>query len=120
MYKLADAEREVMEVLWEFSEPVQTKDLLDIMQEKGRNWKRQTLNTILSRLEEKGIVNRKRAYVQAALSDKELLQKQTQEIVDNLYGGDLGNFCTAFIGNASLTQEDMDKLNTLIDELKNK
>lgn len=120
MYKLSDAEKEVMEVLWEFSEPVQTKDLLDMMQEKGRNWKRQTLNTLLSRLEEKGIVSRKRAYVKAVFSKEELLQKQTQEIVDNFYGGKLGNFCAAFIGNTEIEPEDVERLNALIDELRNK
>lgn len=73
-HKITGAEREVMEVLWRYSEPVQTKELLEQMKEKGRNWKRQTLNTLLFRLEEKGIVNRRRAYVQAALSEEELLQ----------------------------------------------
>lgn len=120
MYKLSDAEKEVMEVLWEFSDSVQTKDLLELMEEKGRSWKRQTLNTLLSRLEEKGIVSRKRAYVKAIFSKEELLQKQTQEIVDNFYGGKLENFCAAFIGNTQIESEDMERLNRLIDELQNK
>lgn len=46
-HKITGAEREVMEVLWRYSEPVQTKELLEQMKEKGRNWKRQTLNLSL-------------------------------------------------------------------------
>lgn len=73
-HKITGAEREVMEVLWKYSEPLQTRELLEEMKERGKKWKRQTLNTLLFRLEEKGIVSRKRAYVQAALSEEELLQ----------------------------------------------
>ena len=64
-HKITDTEQSVMEVLWERSEAVATRELLELMKEKGRNWKRQTLNTLLFRLEEKGIVSRTRAYAKA-------------------------------------------------------
>ena len=57
-HKITGAEREVMEVLWKYSEPLQTRELLEEMKERGKKWKRQTLNTLLFRLEEKGIVSR--------------------------------------------------------------
>ena len=91
-HKITGAEREVMEVLWQRTEPMQTRELLEEMKERGKKWKRQTLNTLLFRLEEKGIVSRKRAYVEAALSQEELLQVQTQELLDDFYGGEYGNF----------------------------
>lgn len=120
-YKITKAEREVMEVIWEASEPVRTKNLLDKMKERGRDWKRQTLNTLLFRLEEKGIVNRKRAYVEEALSEEELLQKQTQEILDEFYGGRLEKFCAALVGGKKAAdEEDIDKLYALIESWKDK
>ena len=119
-YKITDAERAVLEVLGDRSEPVQTADLLEQMKNKGREWKRQTLNTLLSRLDDKEIVNRKRGYVEAALSEDELLQKQTQGILDNFYGGKLGNFCIALIGKEKVKEEDIARLNTLMDELRGK
>ena len=119
-YKITEAEQEIMEVLWESSEPVLTRELLDRMNAGKRNWKRQTLNTLLFRLEEKGIVSRKRAYVQAALSREELKQKQTQEILNDFYGGKLRNFCAALIGSTRIKEEEAEKLNALIDELQNK
>lgn len=119
-YKITKAEREVMEVLWEASEPVRTKTLLEKMKEKGRDWKRQTLNTLLFRLEEKGVVNRRRAYVEGALSEEELLQKQTQEILDDFYGGKLEKFCAALVGNGkAVKEEDVNKLYALIDGWRN-
>ncbi|MCI9279053.1 MAG: BlaI/MecI/CopY family transcriptional regulator [Lachnospiraceae bacterium] len=119
-YRITKAEREVMEVIWEAAEPVRTKTLLDKMKERGRDWKRQTLNTLLFRLEEKGIVSRRRAYVEGALSEDELLQKQTQEILDDFYGGKLENFCAALVGNQAIKDDDVDKLYALIDEWRTK
>lgn len=119
-YRITEAEREVVETLWEYSEPVQTKDLLDRMKEKGRDWKRQTLNTLLFRLEEKGVIVRRRAYVWSVLSKEELRKRQTQGILNDFYDGELKNFCVALIGNTSLNDEDVDKLNALIDELQKK
>ena len=119
-YKLADAEQEVMQALWERGEAVSTSELLELMNARGKKWKRQTLNTLLARLGEKGVVSRRRAFVEARISEQDLLQLQTKEILNSFYGGELKNFCAALIGNASLNDDDVDSLNALIDELMNK
>lgn len=119
-YKVTEAERAVLEVLWEHVEPMQTAELLEQMKQRGRDWKRQTLNTLLSRLDNKEVVNRKRGYVQAALSEEGLLMKQTQGILDNLYGGKLENFCIALLGNSNVKDEDIAQLNTFVSRLQNK
>ncbi len=119
-HKITGAEREVMEVLWKYSEPLQTRELLEEMKERGKKWKRQTLNTLLFRLEEKGIVSRKRAYVQAALSEEELLQVQAQELLDDLYGGEYGNFFAALTGNKRIDSESKALLDGLMNKLKKK
>jgi len=116
--KITNAERDVMEVLWEHSELVQTCELLEEMKGKGRNWKRQTLNTLLFRLEAKGIVSRKRGYVQAALSETELRQRQTEGILDSFYDGKFENFCAALLGRDKLDEEETARLNSLIEELR--
>lgn len=117
-YKITDAEQEIMQVLWEIPGSVLTRELLEKVNAGKRNWKRQTLNTLLFRLEEKGIVERRRAYVKAALSREELRQRQTQEILNEFYDGNLSNFCVALIGNARIKEEEVERLNALIDELQ--
>lgn len=122
-HKITGSEREVMEVLWgrtEPMQPMQTRELLEVMREKGKKWKRQTLNTLLFRLEEKGIVSRKRAYVEAALTEAELLQVQTQELLDDLYGGEYGNFFAALTGNTEIDSESKKLLDGLMKKLKKK
>lgn len=119
-YNLAGAEQEVMETLWASEEMLSTSELLEKMNGQGKNWKRQTLNTILARLEEKGCVCRPRAFVKASISKKDLLQLQTREILDNFYEGKLKNFCAALIGDARLDENDVESLNAMIDELQKK
>ncbi len=119
-HKITDTEQSVMEVLWERSEAVATRELLELMKEKGRNWKRQTLNTLLFRLEEKGIVSRTRAYAKAAMSREELYQVQTREILDDFYGGKLSNFVAALVGSTNMTAEDADRVDALLEGLRKK
>lgn len=117
-HKITETEKSVMDVLWEHSDAVATRDLLEMMKEKGKDWKRQTLNTLLFRLEEKGIVSRTRAYVKPAMTREALLQVQTQEILDNFYDGKAGNFFAALVG-AKVTAEDMGRLEALLEEIRN-
>lgn len=119
-YKLAEAEREIMEVLWANEGKLSTGDLMDQMQKRGRKWKRQTLNTLLARLEEKAVISRPRAFVEARMTEKDLHQLQAREILDHFYGGKLKNFCAALVGNARLNEEEADRLNAMIDELLKK
>lgn len=106
-----------MEVLWEAGEPVRTGVLLDRMKLRGKEWKRQTLNTLLARLDEKGIVTRKRAFVTAAFTEAELFTKQTQALVNHFYGGKFENFCSVFLGK-ELQPSEVEKLNALVDEVQ--
>lgn len=119
-YKLAGAEQEIMKLLWANGGTLPTSDLLDKVNKKGMIWKRQTLNTILARLEEKGIVSRPRAFVEAMVSEKELQQLQAKEILDSLYDGKLKNFCAALIGDVKVDDKEADNLNTLIDKIQKK
>lgn len=119
-YKLAAAEREIMEVLWANGGKLSTGDLMTQMQKHGRKWKRQTLNTLLTRLEEKEVISRPRAYVEARMTENDLQQLQAKEILDHFYGGKLKNFCAALVGNARLNEEEAARLNAMIDELVKK
>lgn len=119
-YKIADAERDVMMTLWEQPGMVSTRELLDIMNAKGKNWKRQTLNTLLFRLEDKKIVSRKRGFVEPAMTEVELIQKQTEELLNSFYGGKFSNFCAALTGNTGISDAEADRLEKLIGELKSR
>ena len=51
-YELSRTEEQIMDFLWTNNRPVKTGEIMDYFTEnKGKEWKRQTLNTLLIRLE---------------------------------------------------------------------
>ena len=70
-FDISEAELTVMEKLWDQEESIKQSHLLTLFEEDGKEWKRQTLNTFLSRLEEKGFVIRERRMVKAVYSREE-------------------------------------------------
>lgn len=119
-YRVSDSEMEVMKMLWRQKEGIKQSQLLDLFTKEGKEWKRQTLNTFLSRLETKGLVIRERGLVRAAVEEEEYNFSQAQNTIDNMYGGKLSNFVAAFIRRNAVNKEDLEELNVYLTELENK
>ncbi len=119
-YRVSDSEMEVMKMLWRQKEGIKQSQLLDLFTKEGKEWKRQTLNTFLSRLETKGLVIRERGLVRAAVEEEEYNFSQAQNAIDNMYSGKLSNFVAAFIRRNAVNKEDLEELNVYLTELENK
>lgn len=115
-YNVSDAEREVLEVLWEQTEPIKQAQFLALLEERGKEWKRQTVNTFLSRLEEKELVIRENRLVSAAYSEEDYNTLQMQEAIDRMYGGKLSNFVAAFVKKSAISEEDAETLRKILNE----
>lgn len=113
-YNITDSEREVMEMLWKQSAEIKQSELLALFQKDGKEWKRQTLNTFLSRLEEKGMVTRNARMVKAAYPEEEMNRLIMKEAIDTMYQGKISNFVMAFAEKESLQKEDIRELEELI------
>lgn len=116
LQQLSKSEMEVMEVIWDVGEKITPKELLAILEDQGKTWKRQTLNTFLFRLEEKGMVSRRYMSVKAACTKEEYMHRQSRGIIDNLYDGKLGYFVSSLAGNVGITRQDAEELKKLIEE----
>ena len=113
-YHISEAEREVMEMIWKQEGPVKQSSLLLLLEESGKDWKRQTLNTFLTRLEEKGFVERKSRIVRAVHSEEEFNHLQMKESVDQLYHGRLSELVLAFTKQDALSKEDAEEIMELM------
>lgn len=107
---MSDAELEVMEKLWDQSEGIRQSQLLTLFEEDGKEWKRQTLNTFLSRLEEKGLVKRESRMVEAVYSREEYNYMQMKEAIDHMYGGRLSKFVAAFTKENGIDEKEAEEL----------
>lgn len=115
LFGISAAEREVMEKLWDQQGGIKQSQLLALFEADGKEWKRQTLNTFLSRLEDKGLVERKNRVVTPVYSREEYNYMQMKAAVDHMYGGRLSNFVAAFARKNTINESEAQEL---IDILK--
>lgn len=118
--ELSSAEREIMLVIWEFGGTMSPRQIVEVFNQRGKDWKRQTVNTLLVRMVGKGVISKKRGLVEAKYTEFEYRSKQSRGIVEQDFGGKLAKFVAAFTGNTSIPEEDATELEKLIQRLEEK
>lgn len=116
LYSISDAEHEVMEKLWDQEEGIKQSQLLALFEADGREWKRQTLNTFISRLEKKGLVKRENRKVTAVYGREEYNLMQMKDAIDHMYGGRLSNLVAAFTRENGIDIEEAETLIKLLEK----
>ena len=94
--RVSEAEMEVMEMLWDQEDTIKQSQLLALFEADGKVWKRQTLNTFLSRLEDKGLIKRENRMVEPLYSREEYGGIQIKAMIDWMYRGKLSKSILIF------------------------
>lgn len=122
MNRISDSEFDILDVLWEESEPIQPSVLLKRM-EGSHDWNISTLNTLVSRLEEKGYVEfsfkGRFKYVFYKISREEYGKKQAKNILSRLFHGSAKNMVAALVDDR-LNEKEVNELEELLKEFKEK
>ena len=113
--QLSDTELMIMEYLWSQNTPKTFSEIKAFFEATtNKNWKKQTLNTFLSRLIDKGLLERKKeetkAYYGAALTKAEFKQRKAKAILEECYEGKISHFIAALTGNNAITKVDEKEL----------
>ena len=116
-YHLSETEYMIMEKLWTEGAPIKQTDLLSYFKLNGRDWSRQTLNTIVSRLEERGFVSRENRFVKAALSRHDFGFNIMKEAVDNYYDGKPDTLLVALAEKRKITPEQAKRLHEMVERI---
>lgn len=115
--KITPSEEEIMELLWKEARWMTIREMMDHLEKNGKYWKRQTLNTFLVHLIEKGLVIKNgRKYIYA-YSKKQFQTDFACYMLDDWYEGSVKNFVSALSGSSKLTQEDASELKRYLEEL---
>lgn len=118
--ELGSAELEVLKVLWERG-PSPVRDVLEVLHERGRRVAYTTVLTILTRLEQKGMVTSDRteqAYIyKAKLSRQRVTTARLQELVRDLYDGAAAPLVLQLVQSGKLTPEEIAQLHRLVEDL---
>jgi len=117
-YDMSKTEAQIMDILWSIDRKASPKEILAIFNKGEKGWARQTMNTILTRLESKGLIKKERNSIEPLYSEKEYRQLKGQEIIDDMYEGKLSNFLSALTGQDKISYEEEEELNQLINRLK--
>lgn len=121
-YLISESEYLIMEYLWHHEEGKMFADIVTYLNETcQKNWTKQTINTFIKRLKDKGLINthnniKKRIYY-PSLSYTEYKQGEATELINELYGGSMYTFLSAFSGGQKLDENTANELRKILEEL---
>ncbi len=122
-YDLGSAELEVLKVLWSTG-PATVRAVMDGLHERGRPNAYTTVQTMLTRLEQKGFVRSDKsgqAYVyRASISRERISRSRLQKLLDQLYDGAAGPLVLQLLQTQRLAPQELEQLQKLIDSLDRK
>ena len=117
MKRLPDAEFSVMQGVWNFDIPVSTAELKAKLDEK-KEWNMSALQTVLSRLEEKGFVksekNGRNRFYTPLTSEEEYLVEEGRSFAERIGGKSLPKLVAAMFDNRKISDEEAEELMAFI------
>ena len=118
--KISESELEIMKLLWKNS-PLSSNDIISALSE-DMNWSSQTIKTFLNRLLKKdsiGFEKSGRMYLYyPKVSREEYVKGENKTFLKRVYDGALDMLFSKFIEDENLSDEDIDRLKSLLDEKK--
>lgn len=121
--KLPDAEFEIMKAVWQSEEPVTspmlTEKLKHLLAEK--DWKQQTVMTMLVRLEKKGFLRsekngKERSYF-SVITEDEYMHVEAQSFAERFNGGSFSKLVKALSGGEKISESDVEELQNWLDKM---
>lgn len=112
----------ILEYLWSRDTPAKFAEIMQYCNEvKQKEWKKQTVNTFLTRLAQKNFImvdkTHSRALYSPVITEEEYYQRQAEEMINESFNGSIKNFLCAFTGNRKLSREEKDELLDYIERL---
>lgn len=119
-YELGSAELEVLKVLWDEG-PANVRKVLDRLHDRSRNVAYTTVQTMLTRLEQKGFVRANKsgtAFVyKAAISREKISLSRLRKLLDQLYDGAAAQLVLQLLQTERLNPDEIAELQKMIEQL---
>ncbi len=115
--KLFDSERKVMEVLWREG-GISAGQVVKILKEET-GWNKNTTYTVIKKCVDKGAVKREEPgfICRPLISRQEVQDFETEELIDKMFDGSKEKFFAAFLDGKKLSNQEVDSLKRMIDDL---
>ena len=119
--QISNGEFEVMDVIWKHA-PINTNEIGEIMS-KRKIWNPKTIQTMLFRLEKKGIITHTkegRVFVYAPRIPKEAyLALEQDNFVNRFFDGAVSQMVASYLDKNELTEAELAELQEILDKKRN-
>lgn len=120
VYEMSQSESLIMNFLWKEGAKSFVEIMTFLTEKKGKDWKKQTVNTFIKRLSNKGLVtadetDRNRVYY-AAVTDTEYERGKAKKLLSDFYGGSVYSFLSALTGGRGIDKKFADDLRMLVEK----
>ena len=119
MKNISEAELEVMQVLWKKGESTSIEIVKEVA--KKKDWKSNTIMTLVSRLVNKEFIEVIRdkgnlLLYKPTVSEYDYKSKETNNFIEKLYEGSINNMLVAFAKSKKLSKKDLEDLMKLVED----
>ena len=120
--ELSATEFYILQYLWTRETPATFAEIMvHFCEVEKKPWKKQTVNTFLSRMSQKGFLNidktGKRAIYEPSVSSKKFYENYAVDIVNDSYNGSLKDFVYAFTTGRKMAAGEKEELISCIKSL---
>lgn len=124
MQQISDYELELMKVIWNNGGSALYAEIVGALSDKGMNWTKNTVITLLSRLIEKGLlktskIGHRNRYT-AIVTANEYQASQTTSFLDKVYEGNAKGLVSTLIQKDLLSAADYEDLKKYWQDLQDK
>ena len=123
MKNISEAELEVMQVLWQRGESTSLEIISEV--KKKKEWKNNTIMTLVSRLVNKEFIDviredKSLLIYKPKVSEYDYKSKETNNFIEKLYNGSINNMLVAFAKSKKLSKKDLEDLMKLVGDEEDK
>ena len=115
-FELGAIQERFADIVWSH-EPIASGELAKLC-EKELHWKRPTTYTVLRKLCEKGLLRNQGGMVTSLVPRREFYASKSEQIIEDSYQGSLPTFIAAFTARNTLTDEEADDIQRMIDKAR--
>lgn len=114
---LPDSELEVMRVLWQKGKAT-AREVITDLRARGSKWTYATVNTLLQRIEAKGMATSDKSRISYVYSPKisrdQVIKRRVRHLIDKLYDGKGGELVVHVLKSSKLSKQEVAEISQLL------
>jgi len=117
--RLPDAEYDVMQIIWQSVHPLKTSLILSrLHEEQGKDWNISTLQSLLTRLQQRGYIDFKNEgrlkFYYPLINQQSYIKQETESFFSRFHRNSFKSLFASLTGGRTINQESIDELADIV------